>query len=91
MASPREMVNLQAIANAAQQDGSKLYITGYADSATGDATYNQALSEKRAEAVASALEKMGISRANMVVAGKGGVDTLQPESYNRRVIITLGE
>ena len=91
MASPREMVNLQAIADAAQQSGSKLYITGYADSATGDAAYNQALSQKRAETVASALEKMGISRTNMVVAGKGGVDTLQPESYNRRVIITLGE
>lgn len=91
MASPKESVNLQAIADAAKQDGVKVHITGYADSATGDAAYNQTLSEKRAETVASALEKMGISRTNMVVEGKGGVDTLQPESYNRRVIITLGE
>jgi outer membrane protein OmpA-like peptidoglycan-associated protein len=91
MASSREMVNLQAIADAAQQTEGKLYITGYADSATGDAVYNQTLSEKRAEVVATALEKMGVPRDNMVVTGKGGVDTLQPDSYNRRVIITLGE
>lgn len=91
MASPKEMVNLQAIADAAKQNNAKVHITGYADSATGDAAYNQTLSQKRADTVAAALEKMGINRANMVIEGKGGVDTLQPESYNRRVIITLGE
>lgn len=90
MASAKESVNLQAIADAAKANNAKLTITGYADSATGDATYNQTLSLKRAETVAAALEKMGISRANMVVEGKGGVDTLQPDSYNRRVIITMG-
>lgn len=90
MASAKESVNLQAIADAAKANNAKLTITGYADSATGDATYNQTLSQKRAETVAAALEKMGISRANMVVEGKGGVDTLQPDSYNRRVIITMG-
>ena len=91
MASPKEMVNLQAIADAAKQNNAKVHITGYADSATGDAAYNQTLSQRRAETVAAALEKMGISRSHMIVEGKGGVDTLQPESYNRRVIITLGE
>ena len=91
MASPKEVVNLQAIADAAKQNNAKVHITGYADSATGDAAYNQTLSQKRADTVAAALEKMGINRANMMIEGKGGVDTLQPESYNRRVIITLGE
>lgn len=91
MASPKEMVNLQAIADVAKADNVKLHIIGYADSSTGDAAYNQTLSVKRAESVAEALEKMGVSRANMVVEGKGGVDTLTPESYNRRVIITLGK
>lgn len=91
MASPKESVNLQAIADAAKANNAKLTIIGYADSATGDADYNQTLSQKRAETVAAALEKMGVLRANMTVEGKGGVDTLQPESYNRRVIITMGK
>ena len=91
MASAKESVNLQAIADAAKANNAKLTITGYADSATGDAAYNQTLSQKRAETVAAALEKMGISRSHMIVEGKGGVDTLQPESYNRRVIIIMGE
>ena len=39
--------------------------------------------------VAAALEKMGVSRDRMVIEGKGGVDTLNPDSYNRRVIITV--
>ena len=89
MASSKETVNLQAIADAAKESESKIHIVGYADSATGDATYNQTLSLKRAETVAAALEKMGINRNRMVVEGKGGVDTLQPDSYNRRVIITM--
>ena len=89
MASPKESVNLQAIADAAKQSDAKVHITGYADSATGDAAYNQTLSLKRAETVAVALEKMGVSRDRMVIEGKGGVDTLNPDSYNRRVIITV--
>lgn len=89
MASPKELVNLQAIADAAKANNAKLIINGYADSATGDATYNQTLSIKRAETVAKKLEEMGINRANMIVEGKGGVDTLYPSSYNRRVIITI--
>ena len=79
------------LGDAAKANNAKLTITGYADSATGDAAYNQTLSQRRADTVAAALEKMGISRANMTVAGKGGVDTLQPDSYNRRVIITMSE
>ena len=82
---PREVVKTDA----AKESESKIHIVGYADSATGDATYNQTLSLKRAETVAAALEKMGINRNRMVVEGKGGVDTLQPDSYNRRVIITM--
>lgn len=89
MTSPKEMVNLQAFADVAKQNNQKVYIVGYADSATGDAVYNQTLSQKRAETVAAALEKMGVSRDRMVVEGKGGVNMLNPDSYNRRVIITM--
>lgn len=89
IASRKEIVNLQAIADVAKAGNSKVIITGYADSATGSASYNQSLSVRRAETVANELEKLGVSRSQMVVEGKGGVDTLVPPSYNRRVIVEI--
>ena len=52
IASHKDMVNLKAIADVAKADGLKLHIVGYADSATGDAKYNQDLSVKRAQTIA---------------------------------------
>ena len=85
--SDKELVNLEALADMVKQGDVKLHIVGYADSATGDAAYNQALSLHRAQTVADELVKLGVNRANLVVEGKGGVSTLNPVSYNRRVII----
>lgn len=86
--SKKETVNLQAIAEAAKANSDlKVYVTGYADSATGSASLNQALSEKRAATVASQLEELGVSRSQMVVEGKGGVADLNPTSHNRRVVV----
>lgn len=85
--SQKDAVNLKAVADMAKADGIKLHITGYADKATGNASYNQALSLRRAQTVADELVKMGVNKANLVVEGKGGVATLDPSSYNRRVII----
>ncbi len=87
--SKKEIVNLEAIANVAKANDVKVYVTGYADSVTGSEKYNQSLSAKRAEAVAKELEKLGVSRDKMVVEGKGGVDSLNPASYNRRVIVEI--
>ena len=53
--SKKEILNLKALAAAAKETGVKLTVTGYADSATGSATYNQTLSEARAKAVAAKL------------------------------------
>ena len=89
LVSKKEIVNLEAIANVAKENNVKVYVTGYADSAKGSAVYNQKLSEKRAETVAKELEKLGLSRDNMVVEGKGGVSSLTPVSYNRRVIVEI--
>ena len=71
----------------AKNNGAKLKITGYADSATGVAAYNQLLSERRAKAVAKELVKMGVPEENIIVEGKGGVADVKPSSYNRRVVI----
>lgn len=87
LASDKDLVNLKAIATMAKQDNVKLRIIGYADSATGNAKYNQELSVKRAQTIADELVKLGVNKANLNVEGKGGVATLDPTSYNRRVII----
>lgn len=87
LASDKDLVNLKAIATMAKQDNVKLRIIGYADSATGDAKYNQELSMHRAQTIADELVKLGVSKASLTVEGKGGVATLDPASYNRRVII----
>jgi outer membrane protein OmpA-like peptidoglycan-associated protein len=87
IASHKEIVNLKAIADVAKADGLKLHIVGYADSATGNAKYNQKLSLHRAQTIADELVKLGVNKANLTVEGKGGVATLNPTSYNRRVII----
>ena len=87
MVSQEELVNLKAIADMAKQDNVKLRITGYADSATGNAKYNQTLSLNRAQAIAHELIKMGVAEENIVIEAKGGVEDIKPASYNRRVII----
>lgn len=87
IASHKDMVNLKAVAEMAKADNVKLRIVGYADNATGDAKYNQKLSLERAQTIADELVKLGVDKANLTVEGKGGVATLDPASYNRRVII----
>lgn len=87
IASRKEILNLESLANMAKNNGAKLKITGYADSATGVAAYNQLLSERRAKAVAKELVKMGVPEENIIVEGKGGVADVKPSSYNRRVVI----
>ena len=90
IASKKEVVNLQVLADAVKADNNlKIKVTGYADSATGSAQFNQTLSEKRANRVADELVKLGVSRDNLVVEGVGGVATLKPNSYNRRVIVDV--
>lgn len=87
IASKKEILNLESLANMAKNNGAKLKVTGYADSATGAPAYNQQLSERRAKAVAKELVKLGVAEENIVVEGKGGVADVKPASYNRRVII----
>ncbi len=87
IASRKEILNLESLANMAKNNGAKLKVTGYADSATGVPAYNQQLSERRAKAVAKELIKMGVAEENIVIEGKGGVADVKPSSYNRRVII----
>jgi len=72
----------------------QIQVTGYTD-LSGSAGYNQRLSERRANAVATALQGMGVPRNDMIVAGRGMNDPRVPtplgvrEPQNRRVEIVF--
>ena len=89
IASKKDLVNVKEMAEFAKENGKVVVVTGYADSKTGSAGYNQVLSEKRAKVVAEEIAKMGVSRDKIEVVAKGGVNELSPISYNRRVIVSL--
>ena len=89
VASKKDLQNVSELAKVAKDNNSKIVVTGYADSKTGSAAYNQKLSEKRAQTVADELVKMGVDRNNIEVVAAGGVTTLSPISYNRRATVEI--
>lgn len=90
IASRKDLQNVKELAELAKANcDAKVVVTGYADSKTGSASYNQKLSQKRAEAVANELVKMGVNRDNIEVVAAGGVNTLSPISYNRRATVAI--
>ena len=91
VASRKDLVNVKGLADFAKENNTNLVVTGYADSATGSAAYNQKLSERRAETVANELVKMGVSRDQITTEGKGGVKDLSPVSYNRRATVKIAD
>ncbi len=74
----------------------RVRVEGYTDS-TGAASYNQGLSERRAEAVRDALVDMGISRNRVETRGYGeeypvaSNDTSSGRQQNRRVEIVISD
>jgi outer membrane protein OmpA-like peptidoglycan-associated protein len=83
-----------AATNARTVSSTRIEVSGHADR-TGSAAYNQRLSVRRAEAVASELVRRGISRSEISVQGFGFERPLVPtamgvrEPQNRRVEIIL--
>ena len=73
----------------AKDNGQTLVVTGYADSKTGSASFNQALSEKRAETVKKELVKLGVAENKIETVAAGGVNDISPVSYNRRAVVTI--
>src|ERR1700730_11968360 len=93
--TPEGQQIIQLAANEYRSGGRvTLQVTGYTDT-SGSAGYNQRLSERRANAVAAALERLGVPRSDMVVAGRGMNDLRVPtppgvrEPQNRRVEIVF--
>ena len=89
IASRKDLVNVKELAEYAKANDKTIVVTGFADSRTGAADYNQALSEKRAQTVAKELVKMGVAEDKIVVKAEGGVDAIAPYSYNRRVTVKV--
>ena len=91
-----EEVSVIAAADAIKDmpDNVKIAVTGYADMQTASKDYNQALSERRANAVADMLvNKYGVSRDRLVVSAKGGVENmwLNDNKVSRCVVISVAE
>ncbi|SFS13407.1 OmpA family protein [Yoonia litorea] len=89
----RELIDLgQAISDIIEEDPSQVFlIEGHTD-AVGNASYNLALSDRRAETVALALtEYFAIPPENLITQGYGEsalkVQTLQAERANRRASV----
>ena len=82
------MVNIQLAAKILKANPDKKYkIAGYADKATGSASINQKLSEKRAQAVYDALVKEGVSEGQIELVGFGGTANMFSKDYLNRVVI----
>jgi outer membrane protein OmpA-like peptidoglycan-associated protein len=91
------MRTAQKLADVLQQNPQRtVLVEGFTDS-TGGAGYNQQLSERRATAVRSALQDMGIALDRIAVRGYGegypvaANDTMQNRQMNRRVEIVLSD
>lgn len=95
--TPNGMNTVQKLANVLQQNPKlTVLVEGFADS-TGAADYNQALSERRAGAVQTALQGFGIARERVAMRGYGEAypvaanDSAGNRQLNRRVEIILSD
>lgn len=93
--SPKNQENLQKLATTLDEyDDTEILVAGHTDS-VGDEAYNQNLSEKRANAVASYLVANGIKRTRLVVKGYGEDapaqtnETKAGQDKNRRVELAI--
>lgn len=84
----RDMLSVKALAELAIEKNASVLVTGYADK-SGNADANMKLSERRAQAVADELVRLGVNRQRIEIVAAGGVDTLKPAEYNRRATVEL--
>jgi OOP family OmpA-OmpF porin len=91
----QQILDNLAVSLTSELDTYKFELEGHTD-ASGSEPYNQALSERRAEAVRAYLvEQRNVDPARLVPVGKGEADLLDPANpaaaANRRVrVINLG-
>ncbi|WP_455587532.1 OmpA family protein [Bacteroides sp.] len=82
------MVNIRLAAKILKANPDKKYkIAGYADKTTGNAKWNQKLSEMRAQAVYDALIQEGVNKNQLEFLGLGGTDNMFGKDMLNRVVI----
>ena len=82
------MVNIELAAKILKANSGKKYkVAGYADKATGSASWNQKLSEKRAQNVYDALIKQGVDKDQLELVGFGGTANMFGKNFLNRVVI----
>lgn len=82
---PLQKAQVELVAQTMKEHkGSKVEVTGYA-SKEGNKAYNQKLSQRRADAVAKALEKAGVAKADITAQGKGVTEIFKQLGWNRYV------
>lgn len=84
-----QLVNLDELARVAKKYGLKVKVTGAADSATGTAGINDALSVSRAGYIASELNKRGLPPDRITKTGEGGISDYVPTEANRHTKVEL--
>lgn len=81
-------VNIQLAAKILKANPDKKYkVAGYCDKATGSASWNQKLSEKRAQVVYDALVAEGVSKDQIELVGFGGTENMFGKNFLNRVVI----
>ena len=81
-------VNIQLAAKILKANPDKKYkVSGYADKATGSASWNQKLSEKRAQVVYDALIAEGVDKDQLELVGFGGTENMFGKNLLNRVVI----
>lgn len=95
--TPEGMRTAQKLADVLQQNPQRtVLVEGFTDS-TGAAGHNQQLSERRAAAVRSALQELGVAAERVAIRGYGEAypvasnNTVQNRQLNRRVEIVLSD
>lgn len=89
IASKKDLQNVSEVAKIAKDQNKKLVVKGYADAKTGSQKFNTTLCEKRANALADELVKMGVARENIEIVTPNIADELNPVSYNRRATVEI--
>ena len=86
--SPEGMVNVKLMAKVIKDNPNATYkVAGFADKGTGSASFNQTLSEKRAQAVYDALVAEGVNASQLEKVAMGGTDPMFEKGYLNRVVI----
>lgn len=97
VANPKDLVNVEGLAQYAKATNSKLLVKGYADSATGTVEINRRLAYDRANTLKNELIALGVPAENITTEDFGGVlydtpignEKLSPMEYNRRASVQV--